>query len=327
MRKKIAIIGCGQLGSRHLQAVAKLEGPLKIQVVEPISDNQRIGKMRVTEVLRDDQDVEIQWFPGLDALDEIPDVTIIATTAAGRASILIQLAERGHQRFLVEKMVCQSREEYDRIGDAFAPRPVKGWVDCTRRYFPFYERMIPLLEKEKILVFQVTAGNHGLGSNAIHLLDLFWRMVGSPGDLKMNGDGLVPFLLPNPRGSDLVEFAGTITASTPFGSFASISFHPGHQAPVLVQITSDHYRVSVNESDDKAHLARQETNWQWEALEFQTLYSSNLTTAIVGSIMKEDSCLLPTIQDSYLLHDELFRIFNQHIQRVGGNIPALCPIT
>jgi len=327
MSKSITIIGCGQLGSRHLQAIGKLDGPLRIQVVEPNENNQQIGHQRLSEVLSDKHSVEVEWFHDLDSLVGEPDLTIVATNSVGRSELLTRLAEMGHRRFLVEKVVCQSSEEYEKVLDAFSARQVKAWVDCGRRYFPFYEQIFRLMENEKIIFFHATGGNHGLGCNAIHFLDLYWRMVRLSKDIRLNGDYLTPSLLANRRGSDLVEFAGTIVASTPEGSFASVSFHPGNDSPVLVNITSENYRVAVDESKNKALLARKEKDWQWEEHEFQILYSSNLTTKIALSIIEQNTCSLPTIQESFVLHKELFRIFNQHVKHVTGNSISLCPIT
>ena len=33
--KEITIVGCGNIGSRHLQAVSKIEDALEIHIVEP----------------------------------------------------------------------------------------------------------------------------------------------------------------------------------------------------------------------------------------------------------------------------------------------------
>ncbi len=323
----MAIVGCGQLGSRHLQAIAKLDGPIKIQIVEPNEDNRRMSQSRLSEVLPKNHSIEVEWLKSLEKLDHDPDLTIVSTKARERTAILEELTDKGHQRFLVEKMVCQSEEEYERLLVAFESRSVKGWVDCTRRYFPFYRRIVPLMENEKTLIFNAIGGNHGLGCNAIHFLDLFGWMSGLSRELRLNGKYLSPTLLSNPRGADLVEFAGTIIASTPEGSFASISFHPGNNAPVLINMTSENYRIFVNEAEEKALLARKENDWRWEEYEFQTIYSSNLTNRIASAIFEEDACILPTIQESALLHNELFRIFNQHIKRVTGKNESFCPIT
>jgi hypothetical protein len=146
-------------------------------------------------------------------------------------------------------------------------------------------------------------------------------------NLRLNGDYLSPCLLPNPRGADFIEFAGTIIASTPGGSFASVSFHPGNNAPVLINITSDNYRIFVNEAGEKALLACKQNDWRWEEHEFQVINSSDLTSKLALSIIEEDSCKLPTLQESFLLHKQLFNIFTVHINRLTGKIEPLCPIT
>jgi len=46
----IIIIGCGQIGSRHIQSLSNLEYPLNIQLVDPSKDSLRIAKNRFFEV-------------------------------------------------------------------------------------------------------------------------------------------------------------------------------------------------------------------------------------------------------------------------------------
>lgn len=326
MTKKIVIIGCGQLGSRHLQAVAKMNIPLDIKVVEPNSDNQRIGAMRLSEI-SSRNNINVEWVDKLEKLDGVADLTIVATTSKGRADIITLLLNEGHKRFLIEKMVCQSNDEYQKLLEIFEVQHAKGWVDCARRYFPFYQKMILLMKSEKKLIFNVTGGNHGLGSNAIHLLDLFWWLGGMPKNLKLNGDNLSPTLLSNRRGSDFIEFAGTITALTPESSFASISFHTVNDASLLINLTSDNYRIFIDEANNKAFIASKYNNWQWNEDDFEILFSSNLTNRIALSIIEDDYCDLPTLEESCMLHNELFRVFNQHVKRITGKNVDLCPIT
>jgi hypothetical protein len=324
---RIAVVGCGQLGSRHLQSLVKLPHPIWIDVVEPSATNRRQAHNRMMAVLPRNHNIQIEWHEDQSTLNALPDLTIVATNSKGRAALLSALLDKGHKRFLIEKMVCQSKDEFEHLLEVFEARSAKGWVDCTRRYFPFYQRIIPLVENEEKLFFNATGGNHGLGSNAIHLLDLYWRMIRLSKDLRLNGDYLSPCLLPNPRGPDFTEFAGTIIATTTRGGFASISFHPENNAPVLINITSDNYRIFINEAGEKALLACQKNDWLWEEHEFQVLHSSNLTGHLAWSILEDDSCNLPTLQDSFLLHDELFRIFTAHFSRITGKIEPLCPIT
>lgn len=329
MHKHIAVIGCGQMGSRHLQAVAKQKRKLDIKVVEPLDKNQEIGEQRLREVLPEQHDISVAWFKDIkDLHGSKADLTIVATHSIGRPEVLKQLVKMGHKRFVIEKMVCQTQTEYEEILDIFEAEGVKAWVNCTRRYFPFYRLIIPLLQGEKSLIFDACGGNHGMGSNAIHLLDLFGCVSGASFDeISLDGSYLYPELAANRRSPECCEFAGTILARTSNGSFGTVSFHPCSEAPIVLRMTSENYLVFADEGKDRALLARKENSWRWDEYEFQVLYTSALTTGIANAIFEKDTCELPTLRDSYRLHSELFRIFNQHIQQVTGKLPTCCPIT
>lgn len=327
MGKKIVIVGCGQLGSRHLQAVIKLKYPLKIQIVEPDEKNQEIAMDRAKEIISAGQDIQLEWYKSINNIDHNPDLTIVATPSIGRSAILMQLLDMGHQRFLIEKMICQSDEEYEDILKSLTAKKARGWVDCTRPYFPFYRKLIDIMEKEQQIFFKVSGGNHGLGSNIIHFLELFGRIRGSLEDITLFGDHLYPSLLPNKRGEHLVEFAGTIIASTPERCLASIAFHPLNNAPIIVDVMSEHYRALVNENSTKALFAAEENGWQWEESNFEVMFSSSLTTEIAHEIMENDACRLTTLEDIYPVHKNLVNLFNDHICKISGKRPLLCPIT
>ena len=46
MTKKITLIGCGNVGSRHLQALAKTSFELEVNVVEPDENAKEIAENR-----------------------------------------------------------------------------------------------------------------------------------------------------------------------------------------------------------------------------------------------------------------------------------------
>jgi len=328
--RKISIIGCGQIGSRHLQAVVKLKGNLKIQVVDPNKESQKMGKERLGEALKalpKNHNIKIEWLDNITSLNNDSNLTIVATTAKGRSEIINQLVQKGHRRFLIEKIVCQSTEEFEKLLILFDKNKAKGWINCTRRYYPFYKRIINLLKKEAPIFFSVIAGNLGLGCNVIHFIDLFYALTQNPTDIKLSGDYLFPEILPNPRGNDLIEFAGTIIAETKRYDVCSISFFPYNDTLPLVIILTKNIRVFIDEGIHKAVIAKKEHDWQWQNFKFKELYTSILTTHIAQSIIENDVCNLPTIQDSYYIHRELLRIFNKHIELVSGKYTSNCPIT
>ena len=62
-------------------------------------------------------------------------------------------------------------------------------------------------------------------------------------------------------------------------------------------------------------------------LEFNYEHVSSASIHIIDSILKNDKCLLPTLNESFNVHSELFRIFNAHINKLLKENIELCPIT
>jgi len=55
LTKRICLIGCGNVGSRHLQAIAKLPYDIQIDVVEPQSESKKIAISRLDEIEFDEK--------------------------------------------------------------------------------------------------------------------------------------------------------------------------------------------------------------------------------------------------------------------------------
>ena len=63
--RKILLIGCGEIGSRHLQALAKIEFPVKIWIVDPNLNSLKVGKKRFNEMLKSGAIQEVKNFKKL----------------------------------------------------------------------------------------------------------------------------------------------------------------------------------------------------------------------------------------------------------------------
>ena len=62
MEKRIILVGCGNIGSRHLQAIAKLPYGIKVDIVEPNDDAQNLAKSRLDEISFDKTDHKFFWY-------------------------------------------------------------------------------------------------------------------------------------------------------------------------------------------------------------------------------------------------------------------------
>ncbi|MHA1978523.1 MAG: hypothetical protein ACW98I_16585, partial [Candidatus Hodarchaeales archaeon] len=308
----------------HVQAIIKLKDrKITLDIVEPSDFAQNLTKDRIKEIPHNEDDFSINLHQSISDLPTESDLVIISTTAAGREAILEKLLDVGHRDFIIEKVVCQSKTEYKGLITKFREKNANGWVNTARRYFSTYQALKNLFENEKNLFFSVIAGNRGLGCNAIHYIDLFSWFADSY-DLKLNGDFLHDRIYENKRGKDFLEFSGSIVGSLNDGSRFSITFLPFESIPDIVSIVGENHHVLINETYEKIQLLHGTVE---TPLEYRNEYVSSITTNIVQDIFDTGTCKLPSLEDSSFAHYELFRIFNQHIKKITGEEPKLCPIT
>ena len=324
MEKRIVIIGCGNIGSRHLQALTQFPIPIEVDVVEPSKQAQQIALQRLKEMRYDEKTHKILWHKHLNELKGTFDLTIVATISTGRVALIKKLLRLGHSRFLIEKIVCQSTHEYDTLLDNMKKFKAKGWVNTTPRHFAAYKKIKNYFSKSKIIHMSLTTtGHYGLGTNAIHYLDLFSWFTNDY-KITLNGSSLHNKLFSNKRGKSLTEFAGSITGTVSGGSSIILTFIPEANLPLLVNIYGN----------DNRHLIIDETNEHvfntiGKNLHFDYVYehTSNLTTKIANDILTKDDCQLSTLDNSYYLHKELFRILCRHMEKLTHKKTTVCPIT
>jgi len=326
MKKEIVLVGSGNIGSRHLQGITQLPFDVSVNVVEPNRDAQIIANARLNEISFDKTKHHINWYKSLDKIPSNSDLVIVATNSKGRVNLINQLLELGHSRFLVEKMVCQSAKEYDELLSNMRNFKAKGWVNINRRYFNSYKKIKEYFNDSEIINVSVFFGNSGLGTSSIHYIDLFSWLLNNY-KIKLDGKYLLNKIFSNKRGKSYKEFAGTLIGYGRNGSLLTItsSYNQSNPPSVMVEIYGDTKHLIIDELNEKIFTFNSEsTNLN---LRFKFGHVSDLTTLILKDIFEKDSCLLPSLEDSYHIHKELFRIFNAHIHKFLKKRVELCPIT
>ncbi len=318
---KIILVGAGNIGSRHLQGLARLPDETEIHIVEPATEAQNLARARLNEITYDKFNHNFFWYNSLNDLKTESDLTIVATTSVGRVNLINRLMEKGHSRFLIEKIVCQSQEEYNQLITKMRTFNAKGWVNTNRRYFKSYKNIVDDFQNTNVINLSVVAGYAGLGRDAIHYIDLFSWLTRNY-KIKLSGEFLIEKLYPNKRGEHLVEFGGTIVGAAENSSFLSLTFVPDGNLPQIIHIVGDDKYLIVDETNNCIYNLK-----NGNKLDFKFEYASSLTTKIAEDIIQNDDCLLPSVEDSSYAHKELFRIFNLHLEKIKNEKVKICPIT
>ena len=103
MGKRVVLVGCGNIGSYHLLSLCGVEEGCSVQVVEPYGGSVEVAKGRIS-----DSGAEVEWLGDVSEVGGDSDLAVVATLATGRVDVIEQLLAKGHRRFLIEKVVCQS---------------------------------------------------------------------------------------------------------------------------------------------------------------------------------------------------------------------------
>lgn len=322
--KKILIAGAGQIGSRHLQGLARSVEGFEITLLDPSAENLDTAVARFKEVSGNQSHEVIRCqHPG--QLPDHCDLAIIASTAVKRADILMQLINHTEIRSLIlEKVLFQELSDYDRVGKLLAEKKIPAWVNCPRRIYPFYREIKKELDSFTSLNLTVTGGNWGLGCNGLHFLDLFHYLTGSMPDFME----FHPFSPPFPaKREGFTEFSGILWAGNGERSMnISIQDHMNGTNPPLLEISSDTFRYIIIES--QGFLGRySKRSKKTEMTGINVPYQSELTHLVAVDILENQSCGLIGYEESSKLHRLFIKTLLDHFNQFSDEPLTKLPIT
>jgi hypothetical protein len=317
--KKIVLVGCGNIGSRHLQALTKLSGQVVVDIVENYSKSIILAKSRLEETKYNEKYFKFNWHKDFQTLDGNSDLVIIATLSESRVILIEKLLKIGYSRFLIEKLVCQSTAEYKHLLKIIKKFNAKGWVNTRCRYFKSYQKIKQIYKNSNKISLNMISGDTGLSTGAIHYIDLFSWILNSK-EIKLNGDLLFDETYKNKRGKNFIEFGGTIIGSNKKKSVLTLSHFPGTPS-LYVTINDGKHQIVIDEYNEKILYS------DFKKFQFKLEHVSTLTTEIVNDIIKKDNCLLPTLNDSFNHHSEIFKIFSKQLGKIKNKKIKKCPIT
>lgn len=322
----IGIIGAGQLGSRHLQGLAKIELPCNLEVVDPVADSLKVAEERFLQIPANNNIKSIQYFDSISKMSNKQDLVVIATTANVRSDVIFSLTQFSQvQNLILEKVVFQSEKEFEDAEKLFHRHNTAAWVNCVRRVSPAYQGIKKYFVDNPIDKVKVTGGEWWcMGSNSLHFIDCI-AYLGNGVEYSLDGSGLDQVVKESKR-PGFAEFTGTLTGKFTNGIDFELVCDADSDLAVKVEISSENYDICVCETDKKYCVTNKQSG-ETQEFPFAVPFQSDLTNLTAREILVQGKCDLPTFQDSYKLHLPLLCVFNEHIAKIKGEIPEKCPIT
>lgn len=206
---RVAVIGLGRMGVRHVQAVKNLG--MTVCGASDISE-QTLSAARVSHDLR----ASGCFGDARQMLRETkPDAVVVATTADSHFGFVVAAAECGARHILCEKPMATSLAEAEGMAEACRKAGARLAVNHQMRFMPHYMRIKELVGSDQLgpLASVLVAGsNFGLAMNGSHYFEMLRYIGGSP--VRSVRAWLESDRLANPRGPQFEDSSGRLLART-----------------------------------------------------------------------------------------------------------------
>ncbi len=319
----VFIIGAGNIGSRHLQALKAVKIPLEIIVVDPAQGSLDLSKERYKAMPKGKYEHRISFFTEIPNNLEPVDLGIIATCSDVRAEMVRNLLKKTKVKHLVlEKLLFTKKSDYRSIGLLLKKNKVKTWVNCPMRMMPFYHDIQTEFSNQIIFYNAIWSGSN-MATSAIHYLDHMVFMTDCD-DFIINTDGLEKKPVSSKR-MDFLDFAGTLQVLFKNGSVGDFVCLSNGNIPSMVQFHCNQIRCLVKETESIAWISRAQNNWSWEEIKAPILFQSELTTKLAEDILTKGKCQLTGYDQSAKTHLQLLepvlKFLNEHSKKKYKEYP------
>ena len=313
--KKIFIIGAGQLGSRHLQALKNIKIPLDINVIDPSQKSLDVAKERYNSIRIIDNNT-VSYHKSMNDIDSLSiiDIVIIATASNVRSLATIHLLDKFSVKTIIfEKILFNKKNDYSSIHKLLKSNNVNAYVNCPMRMMSFYKDIKTYFEGSRFK-YIVSGSQYGLVTNLIHYLDHI-SYLNHNSEYTSDTSFMDKELIESKR-KGFYELNGTFQANFKNGTQGFINCESKGNSPIIIQAFNDKVHFISRESEGKVLISRAENGWKWEKIEFEIPFQSQLTTILVEDLLMNGNCLLPTYEESMKLHlphlDSLLKFINSN---------------
>ncbi len=324
--KKIALVGAGELGSRHLQSLGKCDFAVSLQVVDPNTNSLKVSEKRFKEIPHNEFVRKIEFLTSIDELDEELDLVIVATSSNVRLKVLQELLvnkKKNVKNIILEKVLFQSVRDLQEASSILAGYGVRSWVNCPKRSFESIRKIKELCGKSSFISCTVAGNNWGLLCNSIHFIDTMAFILEST-NYQLSTKKLIEEIHQSKR-SGFIEMFGTLEVEFPNGKLMLTS-NESEQLSFVTSFETEELSLVLDEKIGKLHISHKNTGSS-EELAFKHPFQSEMTSKIAKKILFEDNCELTTFEESAKLHEPFLKSLVDVYQALTKSDSLSIPIT
>ena len=316
MKIKILLIGCGNIGFRHLEGLLKTNLDLHIYIIEK-------SKVKILEQSKKIKNKNFKnktiTFSNNFNLKNIKfDLVICATTSYKRYELLKKLILKfKFSKIIIEKLAFQNILDFNKSLKLFKKHKVSCWVNCPRREQEIYKKIKKENKNNEILSIEVSGNKWNLASNSIHFFDLFYFFNKSL--IKFNQIEENLKIIPS-KHHKFLELTGKFKISNK--NYFILLNDQKKNRDIIVKIKTLKKLYYVNES--KKFVIIQYKNKTIKK-KIEILLQNELTKLLTKKILYKKKINLSTLSEAYISHKLLLSAFKKYFYKKREVFN--CPIT
>lgn len=307
--KKIAIIGVGQIGSRHLQGLASSIDPLDIYAIDPGEASRTTAAKRWAEVAQSNITHQTHFASNISELPDKLDLVIVASTSKVRLNVIEEFFESHTTSALIlEKFLFANLDDYKIASEILEKKGIPTWVNCPMRLFPAMQWIKRDLTSSEKLKMNVTGSGWGLGTNAIHFLDLFAYFCESERFSTQTFE--LSTEIRDSKRTGYVEVDGKCSYDSGNGDELFMESLPEGDLPIKIEIKQgSNYWQIVKLADRLDWFFANDQSVEHGPLQLPAPFQSQLTSDMVDEICATGKSGLTPWRDSFALHTTILSDF------------------
>ena len=315
MKKKILLIGVGNIGYRHLQSLANL----KVDEIDCLEKN-KIKKKKFQKIFIKNKN--INFLNSIDNLKKKYDIAIDATTSISRFRILsIIIKKTKIRKLLIEKFLFQNYSQYYKFEKMIKTNKIKTFVNCPMRTYKAFSFIKKRIHK-KIFLVKITGSNWNMCSNSIHYLDLFNYFDNN--FYKYTAVSFLKKKIKKSKRKPFIEFDGKIYIGSQKNHLL-LEHNKKFKYNEKIEIFSKNFKFEVLFIKKKVSIILKYTNKKIERFNFPLPFQSEETQKFVENKMREP---LLNYNISSKLHILLLSEFMNNYKKIKKSNKIInCPIT
>lgn len=315
---QVAVIGAGQLGSRHLQGLKNASSPLSITVMDSSEDSLKIARERYDSVVAVGEKM-VKYVTCIENLPIQLDLVIIATGARPRASIIKNLLRHSMVKYLLlEKVLFTQLSDYDEIENLLRLNNVTTWVNCPRRMFGAYNVLKQYIDYSSSIQMTYIGQEWGLCCNSMHFIDVFMYLV-QEDEYSIFTSGIEPKIIDSKR-AGYIEMLGTLRVETDRGNQLILSSL--EKSDQLCKVIIDNGKSHYSLDEQKGVLC---VNGKEQMISIP--YQSQTSGILADGILRMGYCPLTPFQQSAKYHKVFIEKMLEQYNSITGKNATLLPIT